>query len=151
MKSTILVTLLMWAAGATAAEIGTAGCGLGNMLMGGKDSQILVATVNGTGTQTFGITSGTSNCVDNSGVAKLEVYVEANRLALANDMARGRGDTLSGLNHVLGCSKESDVNSTLQQNYGEIFSRGNSVQGISNEIRKVLKTQPAGHSCARLS
>src|SRR6266545_2071443 len=44
---------------------GLAGCGLGSMLIGSKPGivQIFAATTNGSfGTQTFGITSGTSNC-----------------------------------------------------------------------------------------
>ncbi|MEN0057326.1 MAG: DUF3015 family protein, partial [Bdellovibrio sp.] len=43
---------------------GTAGCGLGSLVFGNEKGpvQIVAATLNGTGVQTFGITTGTSNC-----------------------------------------------------------------------------------------
>src|SRR5262245_21507042 len=54
---------------------GMSGCGLGSILFGtdqNKVMQILAATSNGCfGSQTFGITSGTSNCVS-GGVVKAE-------------------------------------------------------------------------------
>ncbi len=52
---------------ASAAPYGTAGCGLGSIVIGSKPGmmQIFAATTNGTSaSQSFGITSGTSNCVD---------------------------------------------------------------------------------------
>ncbi len=153
MKLSILVSLLLFAGSAMAADIGPAGCGLGNVWFGGTDSQIMAATTNGsTYTQMFGITSGTSNCAEASGVAKLETYVEANKVALANDVARGSGDTLAGLTQVLGCRNQEGVNQVLRANYGDIFSNGSSTEAISNQIRKALKDQPAvGFSCQRLS
>ena len=50
-----------------------AGCGLGYMLLSNKDNekvtQVLGATTNGTfGTQTFGISSGTSGCTEDGAV-----------------------------------------------------------------------------------
>src|SRR3954469_2639303 len=52
---------------------GMAGCGLGSLIFGPVNSpgaQILAATTNSTfGSQTFGITSGTSNCVSGGVVA----------------------------------------------------------------------------------
>ncbi|RYZ63378.1 MAG: DUF3015 domain-containing protein, partial [Proteobacteria bacterium] len=43
-------------------KYGTAGCGLGNMILG-KENQVFAATTNGTlGNQSFGITFGTLNC-----------------------------------------------------------------------------------------
>ena len=49
----------------TKSTYGTAGCGLGSMIFGDQKGaiQILAATTNSIfGTQTFGITTGTSNC-----------------------------------------------------------------------------------------
>jgi len=55
------------AGSAHAQPYGMAGCGLGSIAFGNDQTmfkQVLAATTNGTfGTQTFGITSGTSNCV----------------------------------------------------------------------------------------
>lgn len=62
-----------------------AGCGLGSLII--KDDgmvQIFASTTNGTGVQTFGITSGTSNCVagqqDTS--AEREVFLDVNYVQL---------------------------------------------------------------------
>ncbi len=74
MKSLIVVlATLGFAAAANAAgagalkgngTYGVAGCGLGSMVFGNQEGgiQVIAATLNGTGIQTFGITSGTSNC-----------------------------------------------------------------------------------------
>lgn len=106
-------------------QYGVAGCGLGSMVFGNESGpvQVLAATINGTGVQTFGITSGTSNC--GSGLfAKAEVnsFIESNAIALENDIARGQGETLSTLNEMLGCG--SDFNSTLQDKYSDIYASG---------------------------
>ncbi|AFY00559.1 DUF3015 family protein [Bdellovibrio bacteriovorus] len=104
---------------------GVAGCGLGSLVFGNEEGamQVIAATLNGTGVQTFGITSGTSNC--GKGLfAKAEVnsFIESNSVALENDIARGQGETLSTLNNMLGC--DSKFNGTLQQNYKEIYAPG---------------------------
>ena len=53
---------------------GTAGCGLGSLVFGDQPGiiQIVAATLNGIGGQTFAITSGTSNC----GEAAVSVLTE---------------------------------------------------------------------------
>src|SRR5437870_11441910 len=75
------------------ATYGLAGCGLGSMVFGDQKGaiQILAATTNWIfGTQTFGITSGTSNCVESSsGTAGARTFIEGNREALAKDASRG--------------------------------------------------------------
>lgn len=152
MKKLISVLILLSGVHSFAATVGPAGCGLGNMMMGGKDSQILVATTNGTGSQWSAILSGTSGCVDSAGVAKLEAYVEANRLALANDAARGQGETLSGLSQVLRCQNSSAVGRVLQQNYEGIFSGEEAAGVISGRIREALiKESPVTVYCPGLS
>lgn len=120
---------------------GTAGCGLGNMVFG-KENQVLAATTNGTSySQLFGITTGTSNCVDAEAHASIPVFIESNKLALANDMARGQGTTLSTLSEVMGCQNTGLVSSTLQKNYGSIFPSGNvSTDDVTNTIVDIIKT-----------
>src|SRR5580658_9609667 len=69
------------AAASGGAKYGTAGCGLGSIVFGNKAGivQIFAATTNGTfATQTFGITTGTSNCSDTSGgSASAKVFITA--------------------------------------------------------------------------
>src|SRR5438309_10501086 len=65
---------------------GLAGCGLGSMIFGDQKGaiQILAATTNSTfGTPTFGISSGTSNCVEGSAPQGARNFIEGNRDALA--------------------------------------------------------------------
>ena len=82
----------------TGQPYGMAGCGLGSMVFGDKPGliQVIAATVNSTAaSQTFGISSGTSNCEDRAGTAAF--FIDANRVVLASDMARGSGETIVNL------------------------------------------------------
>jgi hypothetical protein len=87
-----------------------AGCGLGSVIFGPNDdpvSQVLAATTNGTfGSQTFGITSGTSNCVS-GGVLRAEreqeAFAEVNFSDLKSNMAAGGGEYLRSFSTLLGC------------------------------------------------
>ena len=89
---------------------GMAGCGLGSLLFGPIDepfAQVLAATTNGTfATQTFGITSGTSNCVS-GGVIRAEreqaAFAEVNFHDLKRNMAAGGGEYLRSFSTLLGC------------------------------------------------
>ncbi len=96
-----------------AAGYGSAGCGLGSIVIGSESGmkQVFAATTNGTsGSQTFGITSGTSNCEDN-GLIKLskerEVFAQENYTSLVKEMAQGQGENLSTLASLYQCSTES--------------------------------------------
>jgi hypothetical protein len=104
---------------------GTAGCGLGSMLIGNKPGivQIFAATTNGIlGTQTFGITSGTSNCGTSGGaVASTKNFVETNRAVVAKDIARGQGETIATLTTLAGCGDSQRVGVSLQRNFKRIF------------------------------
>src|SRR5688500_13970859 len=100
----------LYASSASAQGYGMAGCGLGSLLFGGDSSklmQILAATTNGTfGSQTFGITSGTSNCVS-AGVVRAEreqaAFAEVNFQDLKRNMAAGGGEYLASFATLLGC------------------------------------------------
>jgi hypothetical protein len=93
---------------------GMAGCGLGSMIFGPVNTpgaQILAATTNATfGSQTFGITSGTSNCVS-GGVVALDreqtAFAEVNFTDLKHDMASGGGQYLTSFATLLGCDAET--------------------------------------------
>lgn len=138
--------LAMFAGTAQAKRLyGVAGCGLGNLAFG-KDSQIFAATTNtSSGSQMFGITSGTSNCTDGGAATaqnRLPHFVETNRLALANDIARGQGDTLASVTEIMGCSDANLVGTALQKNYERIFTSENSdASDITNSILGVVKSE----------
>lgn len=140
-KILVIAAIITAGAAAQAAKIGPAGCGLGNMVFG-KENQVLAATTNGTfGSQTFGISFGTSNCVAPGGRAQLESFIEVNHVALANDVARGEGETIEGLAAILGCSNPAQLGSELKNNYQEIFSRPAATpaelsNGVQNAVEK---------------
>lgn len=151
MKKSLIVGLVALLSSSTfAAGYGAAGCGLGSMLWESKNgmvNQVLAATTNGTsGSQTFGITTGTSNCDAKGTFVNVKAYVEANRVALANDIARGQGETLTALTEVYGCSYDSAVGATLQKNYKSIFpSETVTSEEITTSLNKVV---PA--ACGRI-
>ena len=126
MKKILIVLLAMSAVPALAAEdtYGMAGCGLGSIIFGDKGGieQIFAGTTNSIyGNQTFGISSGTSNCVETStGGKRAALFITANRESLEKEIARGDGESLSSLSEVMNCKGDS-FNSTLQSNYKAIF------------------------------
>src|SRR5712671_668604 len=104
---------------------GMAGCGLGSLIFGDQKGaiQILAATTNGTfGSQTFGISSGTSNCVDTAaGTQGARTFIEGNREALAKDAARGSGETIVTLSAMAGCKDAKAVGAVLQKGFARLF------------------------------
>lgn len=130
----IFVLLLLVSSTAFAASVrdpggyGMAGCGLGSMIFQQHDStQILAATTNGTsGTQTFGISTGTSNCGPQGKLftqEQVESYVAANQHALKNDIARGNGEAVDGLAQLMGAQDVAQFRSTLKANYSKLFAK----------------------------
>ncbi|MCE5194141.1 MAG: DUF3015 domain-containing protein [Nitrospiraceae bacterium] len=111
------------------------GCGLGTMLWkesssadGSTVSQSLQATTNGTfGNQTFGITSGTSDCkqpakfVENK---KLQEFVSSNLDTIAKEIAIGRGETLDAMAELMEISapQRADFYAKLQTGFDKIFT-----------------------------
>ena len=87
-----------------------AGCGLGYLLLSNKDNekvmQVLGSTTNGTfGTQTFGISSGTSGCTADGAVKvarATEVYAEVNMSSLRQEMAAGQGEYVATFAREIG-------------------------------------------------
>jgi hypothetical protein len=121
----------------TAFAAGTArentGCGLGSMLWEGKAndssvSQALQATTNGTfGNQTFGISSGTSECKQPTRFVKNEKvneFVAHNIDNIAKDIAMGQGESLDTLAELMDVSvdKRPAFYSKLQANFSRIFT-----------------------------
>jgi DUF3015 family protein len=134
---------------ATKDSYGTAGCGLGSLLFGNQPGavQIVAATTNGTfGTQTFGITTGTSNCgpglVTSSQNDSLTRFVEKNMDNLAKDIARGNGESLNTLAEITGISEDqkSTVFANLQAHFSTIFpSEKVQVSEVVDQIVAIVK------------
>ena len=137
------------------AGYGQAGCGLGSILFGAKPGfmQVFAATTNGTfNSQTFGITTGTSNCVDPPGAtASARLFIRANREALARDIARGGGEAVASLSAVAGCADASAVGRKLQNNFSSVFPDASiSTDKVSDVVIGTLQSD-AALACGNLS
>ncbi len=137
---------------------GMAGCGLGSILFGTDNSkiQILAATTNGTfGSQTFGITSGTSNCV-RGGVVMTEreqaAFAEVNFEDLKRNMAAGGGEFINSFATLLGCedSAKPTFASMTQAKYETIFPTSTtSPMQMLGSVKAQIKSTPAlASSCS---
>ena len=147
-KLLFVVAALVMTSSAFAAKYGSAGCGLGSMIFEGDQTwwkQVLAATTNGTGFQTIAISLGTSNCDSPAPlkVGQAEAYVEANKVALANDIARGNGETIVGLSKVYGCANSMEFGRALKSNYSMIFPN---TTANAREITQQINTV-ASSSC----
>lgn len=121
------------------------GCGWGSKLMAGNEGiapQVLAVTTNGTsGSQTFGITSGTSGCTQ-SGVVqtnwKTAMFVGNNMNKLARDMSVGKGESLDSLASLLNVQEKDKplFNQTAQANFSVIFPNA---QVTSEQVMASLK------------
>jgi hypothetical protein len=107
------------------------GCGFGSMIFEGQNglvSQTFAVTTNGTfGNQTFGITSGTSNCEQYSTFTynkKLNTFVADNMDNLAGDIARGQGEYLNTLAVLMDVpdARKADFRSRLQVHFSDIYT-----------------------------
>lgn len=115
------------ATGAFAAANSNTGCGLGSLLI---DKQGLIwnlfqITTNGsTGTQTFGITSGTSGCKSGKIAmdSRTQEFVAANMDALSQEIAQGRGEHLDTLVELLNVADKDAFKIALQDNYNKLYA-----------------------------
>lgn len=119
--------MMMFSAGANAVD--STGCGLGSMAWRGQSGrvpQILAATTNGLfGTQTFGITFGTSGCDPNGritgGTQKMVLaFLENNMEQYAMDAARGQGETIDTLAGIMNVDSEK-LGEVSKQNFAFLF------------------------------
>jgi hypothetical protein len=126
---------------------GAAGCGLGSLAFGDQAGgvQILAATTNGTfGTQTFGITTGTSNCGPGLFAQGTKNFVEANREALAKDAARGEGEAIGAIAVINACKDLRAVGAALQRDFSAIFpSEQATSEQVTEAIIRTLHSDPA--------
>lgn len=151
MKRTIfaVIAVLAISSSAWAGGYKSAGCGLGSMII--KDDgfvQVFAATTNATSdSQTFGITSGTSNCGGSGGYAKLDVekqmYVEANHDAIAQEAVQGSGEHLNALATLMGCDKSADplFSADMKKNYRSISSVSDADQVLTN-VKATISNDP---------
>ncbi|SEL52798.1 DUF3015 domain-containing protein [Nitrosovibrio tenuis] len=133
-----------------AAGYGAAGCGLGSMVIGSKPGaeQIFASTTNATlGSQTLGITFGTSNCGDH-GLVKIskerEVFAQENYTSLIKEMAQGKGENLYTLASLYQCPAGShqEFGAMVQEKFDSLVAND---QTTSTELLSQLENQLTRH------
>lgn len=122
------------------------GCGLGSIIIKNQNTsvlQALAATTNATsGNQTFGITSGTSNCNKPSNFVsndKLNQFVNENMDELAMDISAGKGETLNTVATLMNVENKEDFASKLQANFSDIYTseKVSSAEVIDNIAKQI--------------
>ncbi len=111
------------------AEDKSNGCGLGWKVTDRKSllSSTVRSYTNMIGSQSSGMTSGTSGC-DKHSIVKNEKapmhFAEANLNSLMIEMAQGQGDFVMALGSVMGCKAQAlpHFTTTTKQNYEKIFT-----------------------------
>lgn len=142
LRKILFVGLLLGVSAAHAEKYGMAGCGVGSLVFEDKPGmiQIVAGILNDViSPQTSAITSGTSNCYEDNGRAASEMYIEANKLALQEDVSRGQGETLAGLLTIWNCNDSTGISSTLQKNYSQIFAAPVTSQAIKSSMQSTIK------------
>ena len=128
--SAVLLTVFLAGAG-WAVDQKNVGCGLGTIVFEGQNglvSQTFAATTNGTsGNQTFGITTGTSNCEQYKTLTyneKVDTFVADNMDNLARDIARGQGEYLNTLALLMDVpdAQKGAFRSHLQAHFSDIYT-----------------------------
>ncbi|GIX42423.1 MAG: hypothetical protein KatS3mg129_2156 [Leptospiraceae bacterium] len=123
----------------SAAPYGMAGCGLGSLIIKENNIlQIFAATTNGTfGNQTFGITTGTSNCTPNSSAyqeKQQEIFVTVNFESLESEMAMGKGEKIMAFSQMLGCDSETFAKISKEK-YKEFFSETTTPKELLQKVK----------------
>ncbi|ALA60931.1 DUF3015 domain-containing protein [Nitrospira moscoviensis] len=130
------------------------GCGLGKLAWsdykGQKEiaPQVLMATTNGTfGSQTFGISSGTSGCTNDGKIMaehKTTVFASLNLDALSAEMAQGQGEHLASLASLMGVPAENHAAffAMTQERYTSLVKAG---ETSPVALVKALNDAIAGH------
>lgn len=133
---------------------GMAGCGLGSVIFGPKNGQVSAATTNQSSlNQIFGITSGTSNCVENNKAvaeAAQENFIKDNFATLSKEIAQGDGEALKAFSDTFGCDSAtySVFARELQASYDDIFSAPGSLAALEVIQDNLQSNESAVKGCA---
>ena len=141
------IGILLSSAAFAKTPFGVAGCGLGSIIMGPEGNQVFASTTNGTlGSQVFGITSGSSNCLEPSKQAALNAqqkFIAENYTTLSKEMAQGEGEALKAFSNTFGCTSEiyTSFAGQMQKSYAKIFSAPGSMTALE-VIQDEIKSSP---------
>lgn len=160
-KTTLLLIIfavfLGWNTAHAKRGYGDSGCGLGSMIIGegsGFTQIFAMSTNNSTYTQTFGITTGTSNCVPDDKLARMdkEGFIQGNLMTFSKEAAQGSGETIAAFSRVLGCNESAIpiVANRLKHSHAKVFST-NDPSTILDVVYSELRQEPeAVRDCSEL-
>ena len=137
---TLSIATSMVAASAFAAGNTNTGCGLGSLVFPEQDTvavQVLAATSNALGSQTFGITSGSLDCTKPYKLVmneKAQRFVADNMDSIATEIASGEGENLDTLLSLINIQDKQKVSKSLKDNFASIYTNENvtSAQVLDN-------------------
>lgn len=131
------------------------GCGLGKVVWADYKNQksiapqVLQSTTNGTsGSQTFGISSGTSGCTNDGTIMsehKVNVFAAANYDNLSQEMARGGGEHLASLAELMGVPEENRPQffTIAQSQYEGLIASGDTTPAaLIKVLQSGMETHP---------
>jgi hypothetical protein len=111
--------------------------------------QVMMATTNGsTGSNTFGISSGTSGCTNDGTIMsqyKASVFAAANYDNLSKEMAQGGGEHLASLAELMGIPEEQrpEFFALAQVQYASLIQSGDTTPaGILNTLHSGMAKHP---------
>lgn len=131
------------------------GCGLGKLAWGDYKGQkeiapqVLMATTNGTfGSQTFGISTGTSGCTNDGkvmGQSKTVMFAEMNFENLSQEMAQGHGEHLASMATLMGvpADHQAEFFALTQERYTSLVKAGEaSPVAMVKALNEAVATHP---------
>ncbi len=131
------------------------GCGLGKLAWAEYKNQkniapqILMATTNGTfGSQTFGISTGTSGCTNDGTIMaehKTTMFASINFENLSQEMAQGQGEHLASLATLLGIPAEQhpEFFALTQEKYNNLVKSGETTPAaLLTALHNAIATHP---------
>lgn len=131
------------------------GCGLGKLAWSDYKNQkniapqVLMATTNGTfGSQTFGISTGTSGCTNDGQVMsehKVDMFASINFENLSAEMAQGQGEHLASLASLMGVPAEQHGQffALTQERYTSLVKAGEaSPVAMVKALNDAIATHP---------
>lgn len=126
------------------------GCGVGQMLFQGQKGlgpHLLGYTTNGTFSNSFAMSSGTSGC-DTSATVQAErdrmFFVRSNQDALSLQIAQGGGAYLDSFALLMGCGAvKTTFAKATQDKYAVIFSADQGdTAAVLDSVRQVIRDTP---------
>lgn len=131
------------------------GCGLGKLAWSDYKNQkniapqVLMATTNGTfGSQTFGISTGTSGCTNDGQIMsehKVTMFAAINFDNLSQEMAQGHGEHLASLATLMGvpAEQQGEFFALTQERYTSLIQAGEtSPVALVKALNDAIATHP---------